>query len=119
MRMPEVMGIVAGGVLSAVEVHDRVANLLHAGAMQKAFALLSDDAGDDALLGEIVEDDGVRHILGVALLEEGPADGLAIGVGDMHGIEYLGVEIDTYLVGLQFHALVFNHALVGIYGEAK
>ena len=68
--------------------------------MQEAFALLGDDTRDDALLGVVVEGNGVCHVFGVALLEERPADRFAVGIGDMLGIKHLGVEIDPYLVGL-------------------
>ncbi len=78
--------------------------------MEEAVALLGDDSGDDAFVGIVVEDYGVGHVFVFVLLEEGFTDGFAVGVGDGTGTEYLAVEIYTYVVGFQFHAVVFDDA---------
>ena len=107
------VGVVAGGVLAAVEIHDGVVDTLDARAVEETVALLGDDAGDEAFVGIVVEDDGVRHVFVLALFEEGPAVDLASGVGDGTGAEYLLVEVDTYIVGFEFHAVIFD----GAFGE--
>ena len=106
------MVVVAGGVLSAVEVHDRVADFLHARAMEESVALLGDDARDETFVGVVVEHDGVGHVFIVALLEEGAAGGFAIGVGYGLCIERLFVEVHSDFVGLEFHSVIFYNTFV-------
>ena len=106
------VGVVAGGVLPTIEVHDGIADFLDPRPMEEAFALLGDDTRDNALLGIIIESDSIGHILGVALLEEGTPDGVAVGVDNMLGIEHLGVEVDPDFVGFELHGFIFYLALV-------
>ena len=106
------MVVVAGGVLSAVEIHDRVADFLHARAVEESVALLGDDTGDEAFVGVVVEDDGVGHVFIVALLEEGASSGFATGVGHGLCIERLLVEVHPDFVGLEFHSVIFYNTFV-------
>ena len=105
------MGVVAGGVLATVEVHDGVADFLDARAVKESVALLGDDTGDDAFAGVVVEGDGVGHVFVVALFEEGTADYFAVGVGNGLCIEYLAVEVDVNGFGFEFHAIIFDDTL--------
>ena len=104
--------VVAGGVLPAVEVHDRVADFFHARPVEKPVALLGDDAGDKAFVGVVVKDNGVGHVFVVALLKERSAGGFAVGVGHGLGGERLFVEIDTNVVGRQLHSVIFYDPFV-------
>ena len=106
------MGVVAGGVETAVEVHHRVVHLLDAGAVEEPVALLGDDARDEAFLGVVVEDDGIGYIFGFVLFEEGVAAHLAVGIQHRLGVEHLFVEINTHIVGLEHHAVIFDIAVV-------
>ena len=104
--------VVAGGVLPAVEIHDRVADFLHARAVEESVALLGDDTGDEAFVGVVVEDDGVGHVFIVTLLEEGASGGFAAGVGHGLCIERLLVEVHPDFVGLEFHSVIFYNTFV-------
>ena len=64
------MGVIACGVLSSVKIHYGVADTFDTRAMEESIALLCDYTGDEAFVGIIVEDDGVGHVFGIALLEE-------------------------------------------------
>ena len=107
------MGVcmVAGGVLTAAEVHDRVVHLLDAVAVEEPIALLGDDTRNDALLGAVVEGDGVGDILGIVLFEKGVSGRGFGGVGRGCGKENLMVEVDAHVVGLEFHAVVVDGPL--------
>ena len=76
--------------------------------MQVPVALLGDDTGDEPFVGVVVEDNGIRHVFGIALLEEGAAVHFARRVGDRPGAENLAVEVYLYVVGLQLHTIVFD-----------
>ena len=104
------VGVVAGGVLTAIEVHDRVAYFFDSGTVKESFALLGDDTGDETFLGVVVKDNGVGNVFGIALFEIGAAGGVVGRIENGLGTKELAFEIHTNVVGGEFHSVVFDDA---------
>ena len=112
------VGVVAGGVAAAAEVHHRVVHLLHPLPVQEPLALLGDDAIDDAFFGDVVESQRVGVVVGAVLAEEGAPHGVAGRVGGAVGMQGVGLEVHLHAVGLQQHAVVVNAAIAVEVGAA-